>query len=499
MTAIADPYATDLNPVELFIDGRSVPSQTGRTFSSLDPYTRRAWVDVADGSVADVDAAVASARAALAGPWARYTATDREQLLRRFAEIIARDAERLADIETRDCGKLRREMLGQIHALPSWYTYFGGLADKVHGDVVPTSKTNFLVYTQQEPIGVVGVITPWNSPLLLLTWKLAPALAAGCTVVVKPSEYTPVSAIELAILASEAGLPPGVLNVVTGRSPEVGRALTEHPGVDKIAFTGSTATGRAVAHAAAENFTRCTLELGGKSAQIVFPDADLDAVANGVVAGIFAAAGQSCMAGSRLLVHQEVADRLVDKVVTRAEQIVIGDPKLPQTEMGPLANERQLATVLDHFASARTDGATIACGGAPVEELDGYFVQPTVLTDIPPNARCLREEIFGPVLTVVTFTEEQEAINVANATEYGLAGAVWTKDIHRGHRVAQQLRAGSVWINAYRTVAPQVPFGGFGASGIGRENGVQALADYQETKAIWVELSGQTRDPFTLG
>jgi len=290
-----------------------------------------------------------------------------------------------------------------------------------------------------------------------------------------------------------------VLNVVTGWGPKTGAALTSHPGVDKIAFTGSTATGIAVGKAAIENMTRFSLELGGKSAQVVFDDADLDAAANGVIAGVFAATGQTCLAGSRLLVHDRVVDALVDKIVARASTIKLGDPKDPTTEMGPVSNQPQYEKVLSHFASARDEGATIACGGEPAEQLGGFFVKPTVLTGVNPSMRAVREEIFGPVLSVMTFSDEDEAIEAANATEFGLAGAVWTKDIHRAHRVAARLRTGTVWVNAYRVVAPDVPFGGMGYSGIGRENGLDAVKEYTETKAVWVELSGATRDPFTLG
>lgn len=483
----------------LFVAGEPRPARSGRTYDSIDPYTGEPWARVADASATDVDLAVAAARTAFDGEWGSYTAAQRGALLRTLGDLIARDADRLGRIETRDNGKLLREMAGQAAYLPQWCYYFAGLADKDEGSVIPTDKANYLVYTRHEPVGVVGAIVPWNSPLLLLMWKLAPALAAGCTMVIKPSDYTPVSTLELAKLVAEAGFPPGVVNVVTGWGPEVGKALAGHPGIDKIAFTGSTTVGRAVAHAAAENFTRVTLELGGKSAQVVFPDADLDAAANGVVAGVFAATGQTCMAGSRLVVHADVADAIVERVVARAARIRLGDPSDPATEMGPLANERQYRTVLDHFGTAREEGATIACGGNPVTRLGGYFVEPTVLTDVRPSMRAVREEIFGPVVAVSTFRTEDEAVALANGTQFGLAGSVWTKDVHRAHRVAARLRAGSVWINAYRVVAPGVPFGGFGASGLGRENGIEAIGEYTETKAIWVELSGQTRDPFTLG
>ena len=491
---------SDLRRFDLIINGKAVPALSGKYFESTDPYTGQPWAAIPDGGVEDIDAAVGAARTAFEGSWGATTGLERARLMHRLADLISEHAEELARLEVNDSGKLYREMYGQLTGLGGWYRYYAGLADKIEGRSIPTPNPNYVVYTKREPVGVVAAITPWNSPLLLITWKLAPALAAGCTMVCKPSEHAPASTLRLAELVSEAGFPDGVFNVVTGLSREVGAALAAHPGVDKVAFTGSTATGRAVAAAAGNNLAKVTLELGGKSPQVVFADADLPAAANGIIAGVFAAAGQTCMAGSRLIVHESVHDELVKLIVDRVSRIKLGDPNHPETEMGPVANAPQYEKVLGYLRTAvETDGATVAYGGEAARELGGLFVKPTVLTGVGPESTVVREEIFGPVLSVYTFNTEDEAVQRANDTEYGLAAAVWTQNVHLAHRVAGRIRAGNVWINAYRVVAPGVPFGGFGSSGIGRENGIQAIDDYLENKSVWVELTGTSRDPFVMG
>lgn len=478
------------------IGGGRVDACSGRTFSSSDPFTGEAWATFPDAAGEDVDRAVTSARDALGGPWGDLTGFERARLMRRLAALLERDAERLARIETRDSGMLLRHVAIALAYLPEWLYFYSGLADKLEGSTIPGDKPNFLVYTRHEPVGVVAAIVPWNSPLQLLCWKLAPALAAGCTFIAKPSELTPATAIELADLIDEAGFPPGVFNVVTGAGSATGKALTAHRGVDKLAFTGSTATGIEVARSAGNNLTRVSLELGGKSPHVVFADADLEAAANGVALGVFAHSGQLCLAGSRIIVHRSVHDALVQRVAAHAKTIRLGDPADDDTDVGPLANQTQRDRVMAYLESARGDGAVIAAGGEQMRDLPGFFVQPTVLTGVSPDMAVAREEVFGPVVATFVFDSEQEAIDLANDTEYGLAAAVWTKDVHRAHRVAHRIKAGTVWVNSYRVVSPSAPFGGMRASGIGRENGLEAIAAYTETKTVWVETSGETRDPF---
>jgi len=497
MTTHTPASSSSLREYGLFIDGQEVSA--ARSMESLNPYSGKPWAVVPDAQEADVDRAVAAARRAFdSGPWSQMTAAQRGALLRRLGDIIKRDAEELARIESTDNGKLYREMLGQWQYLPEYYYYFAGMADKLQGDVVPSDRPNFFIYTRREALGVVAAITPWNSPVLLLTFKLAAGLAAGCTFVVKPSEHASVSTLEFAKRVKEAGFPDGVFNVVTGMGA-IGAALVKHPGIDKVAFTGATETGKAIAASAARNLTRVSLELGGKSPNIVFADADLDVAANGAIAGIFGATGQTCMAGSRLLVQDSVHDALLAKIVARTREIRLGDPMAVDTEMGPVSNKPQLDRVLEYLEVALKDGATVAYGGRLDPQLGGLFVQPTVLCDVTNDMRIAREEVFGPILSVIRFKDEADAIAIANDSRFGLAAAVWTQNVHRAHRVAHQLRAGTVWINAYRVVSYAMPFGGYKESGIGRENGVDGIREFTETKSVYVELTGQPRDPFKLG
>jgi (Z)-2-((N-methylformamido)methylene)-5-hydroxybutyrolactone dehydrogenase len=480
------------------IAGEWVPASSGETFEGLSPTTGQPWYTAAAGTDEDVDRAVRAAAAALRDPaWRDMTQTRRGAVLRKLADLIGERADELAETETRDNGKLIRETRAQVRRVPEFFHYYGGLADKIEGAVIPGSRSSILNYTLREPIGVVAAIVPWNSPLQLAAMKLAPALACGNTVVLKPSEHACASLLELMALLEPAGLPPGVVNLVTGDG-RVGSALTEHPRVDKVAFTGGTATGRAVAMAAASHLAPATLELGGKSPQLVFADADPQQVTMGILAGIFAAAGQTCIAGSRALIDARLYDEVCERVVRRTRTIRVGDPLDEASEVGPLAVEAQRDKV-EHFVSVgRAEGATLRAGGSrPADRSEGWFYLPTVFSDVRNDMAIAQEEIFGPVLSIGRFESEEEAIRLANDTRFGLAAGVWTNDLQRAHSVARSLDAGTVWINTYRALAPLSPFGGVKDSGIGKENGADVVHAYTRVKSVWVNLSKDPiEDPF---
>lgn len=484
------------------VGGEQAEPSGGQWIESLNPYTGKVWADVPRCGPADVDAAVKAAHAAFQSPaWAGLKPTARGKLLLRLSELIDREAERLATIEVRDNGKLMAEMLGQVRYLSEWYRYFGGLADKIEGSVIPTDKSAMFNYTRHEPLGVVVAITPWNSPLLLLGWKLAPALAAGNTVVIKPSEYTSASTLEFVKLFHEAGFPPGVVNTVTGYGAEVGDALVTHPLVAKIAFTGGDMTGAHIGQLAAKHIKRVTLELGGKSPNIVFDDANLDDALMGVVAGIFGASGQTCIAGSRLLVQRSVHDQFVEKLVGFARTAHLGDPALATTQVGPITTLPHRDKVLGYIDIARGEGARCVLGGGRPSDptlSEGWFVEPTIFVGVDNQMRIAQEEVFGPVLSVIPFDDEADAIRIANDINFGLAAGVWTRNISRAFLMSERLQAGTVWVNTYRAVSYMSPFGGYKRSGIGRESGQEAIREYLQTKSVWMSLAEGMPNPFVL-
>lgn len=494
----------DINQYELFIDGEFAESRgTGRIEVEY-PYDGEIWASVPQGTEADVDAAVSAAWDAFEHEsWQDMLPDDRRKLLYQFADVVAEHADELAELETRQNGKLLREMSPQMDYVEKCFRYFGRQCDTVgRGRINPVSNKDgqMFNYVKHEPYGVVGAITPWNSPLLLGAHKLAPAIAAGNTVVEKPSEETPLSSLRFAELVhEETDIPDGVYNVVTGYGEEAGAALSDHPDIDKLAFTGSTEVGREIAANGGRNLTKVSLELGGKSPNVVFPSADLKDAINGIMKGIFSASGQTCVAGSRVLLHEDIHDEVVDRLIERAKDIKIGDPMDPETEVAPIAFTDQWEKIAGYIDAGVEEGATLTYGGEAPDDLPGeLFFEPTIFTDVEPDMAIAEDEIFGPVASVFSFEDEAEAIELANDTDYGLAGAVWTENMRQAHRMVEKIRAGVVWVNNYRVLGPDSPIGGFKDSGLGREAGEEGLEEYYQSKTVWVDLSGEVGDPFLV-
>jgi len=478
---------------KLYIGGHFVDAIDGRTLSVLNPHDGSTITDVALAGQAEVDLAVQAARHAFP-TWRSTTASERGRLLLRLADRIEEHADELARLESLDTGHpLRDSTRLDVPRTATTFRYFGGMADKLQGSVVPVEK-GFLNYVVREPVGVVGQIVPWNFPLMFTSWKLGPALACGNTVVFKPAELTPLTALRLAELIDEIGFPRGVVNVIPGLGETAGAHIAAHPGIDKVSFTGSTDVGRRVVEASAGNLKRLHLELGGKGANIVFADADIDRAVNGSAFAVFHNQGQACIAGSRLLLHADIAEGFLERFVALAQSIRLGDPLDPKTEMGPLTSEEHRDRVLGYVKIALDEGAEVLIGGRAPDDpklSSGFYVQPTVVTAKPEDRVC-REEVFGPFATVSTFRTDREAIEIANSTEYGLGGGLWTNDLQRAHRVAREIRSGMVWVNTYKRVNPGSPFGGVASSGYGREMGFEAMHEYTDAKSVWLDVDADT-------
>ncbi|AXF00552.1 aldehyde dehydrogenase family protein [Paraburkholderia hospita] len=477
---------------QLFIDGRFVPSLSGETLATLNPHDNSVIAEVSMANHADVDRAVAAAKAAFP-KWSNMAGAERGRLLLKLADAIEANADRLARLESIDTGHPIRDTRNlDVPRTAATFRYFGGMADKFEGSVIPVEQ-GFLNYLTREPVGIVGQVVPWNFPLMFTSWKMAPALAAGNCVIMKPAELTPLSSLAIAELMAEVGFPPGVVNILPGLGHVTGQYIAEHPEIGKVAFTGSTAVGRKIVQASSGNLKKVQLELGGKGANVVFGDANIDAVVQGSAFGIFHNQGQACIAASRMIVHESVADEVLEKFVALARSIRIGDPLDPSTEMGPLTSRQHRDRVLSYVDIAREQGGRVLSGGKSPDNAalaNGCYVEPTIV-EAKPTDRVSQEEVFGPFMSVTTFRTDEEALAIANGTEYGLGAGLWTRDLQRAHLIAREIHSGMVWVNCYKRVSPGSPFGGVGASGYGREMGFEAMREYTQAKSVWINVHAQ--------